>query len=172
MAKYRSKIWRLTSGLICLAMVVVSLGMTGTAVKAQTAVFINEIHYDNASTDVGEAVEVAGPAGTDLGGWSLVFYNGNGNTSYGTLSLSGVLADLDNGYGTLSFPFSGIQNGSPDGIALVDSGGTAVQFLCYEGTFTATGDAADGMLCEDIGVQEGSSTPIGHSLQLGGTGTE
>ena len=26
---------------------------------AQTTVFINEIHYDNASTDVGEAIEIA-----------------------------------------------------------------------------------------------------------------
>ena len=32
-------------------------------------VWINEIHYDNAGTDAGEAIEVAGPAGTDLTGW-------------------------------------------------------------------------------------------------------
>ena len=33
------------------------------------SVFINEIHYDNVGTDSGEAVEIAGPAGTDIGGW-------------------------------------------------------------------------------------------------------
>ena len=33
-------------------------------------VFVNELHYDNAGTDAGEAIEVAGPAGTDLAGWS------------------------------------------------------------------------------------------------------
>ena len=27
-------------------------------------VFINEIHYDNAGTDINEAIEIAGPAGT------------------------------------------------------------------------------------------------------------
>ena len=44
-------------------------------------VFISEIHYDNAGTDAGEAVEVFGPAGTDLSGWSIVLYNGaNGQT--------------------------------------------------------------------------------------------
>lgn len=30
------------------------------------SVFINEIHYDNAGTDVGESVEIAAPAGTNL----------------------------------------------------------------------------------------------------------
>ena len=41
-------------------------------------VFINEINYDPAGTDTGEFVEVAGLAGTDLTGWTLVLYNGNG----------------------------------------------------------------------------------------------
>ena len=45
--------------------------------RAGTAVFINEIHYDNGGTDTGEAIEIAGPAGTDLTGWSLVLYNGS-----------------------------------------------------------------------------------------------
>ena len=31
-------------------------------------VFINEIHYDNTGTDAGEAIEIAGPAGTNLAG--------------------------------------------------------------------------------------------------------
>jgi len=31
-----------------------------------TPVFINEIHYDNAGADVGEAIEIAGPAGVDI----------------------------------------------------------------------------------------------------------
>ena len=44
---------------------VAALLCAGTA-SAQTSPFINEIHYDNASTDVGEAVEIAGVAGTDL----------------------------------------------------------------------------------------------------------
>ena len=55
---------------------------------AQTPVFINEIHYDNCGTDTGEAIEIAGPAGTDLTGWSLVLYNGNGGAVYHT-ELSG-----------------------------------------------------------------------------------
>lgn len=137
------------------------------------AVFINEIHYDNDGTDSGEAIEVAGPAGTDLSGWTLVLYNGNGGAPYDTIGLSGSLPDQDDGYGTtfIGLPVNGLQNGSPDGIALVDNNGNVLQFLSYEGSFTAVGGAADGMTSEDIGVAEGSSTPIGASLQLTGTGT-
>ena len=57
---------------------------------AQTAVFINEVHYDNSGADTGEAVEVAGPAGTDLTGWNLISYNGANGTVYSTKALSGV----------------------------------------------------------------------------------
>ncbi|MCB0302077.1 MAG: endonuclease I, partial [Calditrichaeota bacterium] len=82
--------------------------------------FINEIHYDNDGTDIGEGVEIAGPAGTDLSGWQIVLYNGATGASYGTINLSGVIADQDNGFGTLAFFRAGIQNGDPDGLALVD----------------------------------------------------
>ena len=49
---------------------------------AAISVFINEIHYDNTGTDAGEAIEIAGPAGTNLAGWSIVLYNGAGGASY------------------------------------------------------------------------------------------
>ncbi len=46
-----------------------------------------------------------------------------------------------------------------------------VQFLSYEGTLTAVGGAANGLTSTNIGVSENSSTPVGHSLQLTGTGS-
>lgn len=49
--------------------------------SAQT-VFINEIHYDDASTDSGEGVEIAGPAGTNLTGWTIIPYNGSNGQAY------------------------------------------------------------------------------------------
>ena len=136
-------------------------------------VFINEIHYDNVSTDTGEAVEIAGPAGTDLTGWNLVLYNGNGGAPYTTTELSGVIPDQQNGYGTVSvfYPPNGLQNGNPDGLALVAPGDNVVMLLSYGGTFAAIGGPADGLNSTDIGVSEGSSTPVGDSLQLTGTGT-
>ncbi len=139
--------------------------------SAQTSVFINEIHYDNSGSDTGEGVEIAGPAGTDLSGWSIVFYNGNGGGQYYTLNLSGTIPDQQNGYGTLQFAHSGIQNGAPDGLALVDPSSNVIQFLSYEGSFTATDGPANGMTSTDIGVSESSTTAAGNSLQLSGTGT-
>ena len=135
-------------------------------------VFINEIHYDDASSDSGEGVEIAGPSGTDLTNYTITAYNGGNNESYITLSLTGVIPDLgSSGYGTIFFPISGLQNGAPDGLAL-DNAGTLIQFLSYEGSpFTASGGPANGITSTDIGVAETSSTPDGHSLQLKGTGT-
>ena len=155
-----------------LGMLAALLPMAAVPAAAGTGpvVFINEIHYDNVSTDEGEAIEVAGPVGTDLTGWSLVPYNGNGGTQYSVTNLSGSLADQGGGYGTASFPISGLQNGAPDGVALVDAGNTVVQFLSYEGSFTATDGPASGMNSVDIGVSESSSTPVGDSLYLVGTG--
>jgi uncharacterized protein len=137
-----------------------------------TTVFVNELHYDNAGTDTGEFIEIAGPAGTDLGAWSLVLYNGANGSVYDTRSLSGVLPDQQGGYGTLDvdYPSNGIQNGAPDGIALVH-GDEVVQFLSYEGTLTAAEGPAEGRTSTDIGVGQGSSTPVGSSLELRGTGT-
>ncbi|MEJ2128889.1 MAG: lamin tail domain-containing protein [Woeseiaceae bacterium] len=141
---------------------------------ASAQVFINEIHYDNTGTDAGEAIEIAGPAGTDLTGWSIVLYNGNGGASYGSDALSGVLVNQQGGFGTLvvDYPSNGLQNGAPDGIALVDNTNTVIQFLSYEGSFTAVGGPADGLTSTDIGVAESSGTPVGDSLQLTGSGTQ
>ena len=69
-------------------------------VQATTSVFINEIHYDNAGADAGEAIEIAGPAGTDLTGWSIALYNGSSSqlNVYDTIVLSGVIPDQQDGF--------------------------------------------------------------------------
>lgn len=135
-------------------------------------VWINELHYDNDGADTGEFVEVAGSAGTDLSGWKLIAYNGNGGGAYHTENLSGTLSDQSNGFGTQSYAISGLQNGAPDGLVLIDPQGSVVQFLSYEGSFTASDGPATGSGSQDIGVSESSSTPIGYSLQLTGTGSQ
>src|SRR6185503_2244417 len=78
--------------------------------QAAISVFVNEIHYDNTGTDAGEAIEIAGPAGTNLSGWSLVLYNGAGGAAYDTRALSGTIPNQQAGFGTLSFtyPVNGI----------------------------------------------------------------
>jgi predicted extracellular nuclease len=167
---------RVTAAVILTASLAGLTGLTvpATAVAPDTGpVFVNEIHYDNGGTDTGEAIEVAGPAGTDLTGWSVVLYNGANGASYSTRTLTGTLADQQGGFGTasLSYPVNGIQNGAPDGLALVGAAGEVVQFLSYEGTFTAVGGPADGMTSTDIGVSQSGSGPAGESMQLTGSGT-
>jgi len=164
------KIKRVSLIVTLAAMIFASMSV-GVVGAVGPTIFINEIHYDNTGADTGEAIEIAGPAGTDLSGWSLVLYNGADTGVYRKKALSGVIPNQQAGFGTLSYSINPIQNGAPDGIALVDSTDTVIQFLSYEGSFTANDGPAAGMTSTDIGVSESGSTPAGHSLQLTGTGT-
>ena len=143
-------------------------GIGGPAPGA--AVWINEIHYDNLGNDTGEFVEIAGPTGLSLNGWTLVGYNGTGGRAYKTVTLFGTIQEQQNGLGVLAFDFGGLQNGAPDGMALVDNGGNLIQFISYEGHFTAGDGPANGIVSTDIGSDEAGTTPVGHSLQLTGSG--
>jgi hypothetical protein len=138
--------------------------------------FINEFHYDNSGTDVGEFIEVAVPQGTDLSDYSIVLYNGSGGAPYGAspISLAGLtIQNTVDGYGfvVLDFPSNGIQNGAPDGICLTGPSGSVIEFLSYEASpFAAVGGPCDGVVSTDIGVSQTSGTAEGSSLQRQGTG--
>ena len=137
----------------------------------QGSVFINELHYDMIGVDEGEFVEVAGPAGTDLSGWKLEFYNGNNDSLYDQISLSGILSDAGEGYGFTVAESSQIQNGDADGIGLIDADNNCVELISYEGTMSpASGPCAE-FLANDIGVSQSNNTNIDESLQKTGTGT-
>jgi DNA/RNA endonuclease G (NUC1) len=142
-----------------------------SSLAASQTVRISEFHYDNTGTDTGEQLEVSAPAGTDLTGWQVVLYNGNGGASYGTLNLSGVVPATCDARGVVVIPAVGLQNGSPDGIALVDNTGALVEFLSYEGVFAATNGAATGITSADIVVFEAGTEPVGTSLARDAAGT-
>ena len=133
---------------------------------------INEFHYDNAGGDVGEFIEIRTALGTDMTGVTVELYNGNNSAVYNTLTVSSgtKTSDASFDYYVLDLPANGIQNGSPDGIALSDTSGL-IEFLSYEGSFTAIGGAADGQTSTDIGQEESGSTPVGHSLQRNDDGS-
>ncbi len=160
-----------TPKLLIVALAALVAGIPDTA---QSAVFINEFHYDdNGSTDSGESVEVVATAGEDLSGYRVVLYNGSNGSSYdddvlsaGTTVSCGASVQI----ASISYPANGLQNGAPDGIALVGPADAVVQFLSYEGSFTATNGPANGLTSEDIGVAE-SAAPVGTSLQLIGNGS-
>lgn len=147
------------------------LALAAPALAVSTA-WINEFHYDNDGTDTGEFIEVVLPAADSPGDYSVTLYNGSDQEADDTHSLSTFTAgDSTADYAIYYKQISGIQNGAPDGFSL-DFTGTAVQFLSYEGTFTAVDGPAAGMTSINVGVEEGGSTLSSESLQLTGTGTE
>ncbi len=141
------------------------------AASAQGA-FVNELHYDNDGADQGEFVEIAVADFLDVDDLTLTLYNGSNGTAYSSID-GGTLAEGDsqNGYTLYSvvFPSNGIQNGAPDGLALSSDTEGVLQFLSYEGSFTATDGPASGVTSDNIGVEEPGNTPIGQSLQLTGS---
>jgi hypothetical protein len=146
--------------------------------RAQMA-WLNEFHYDNTGTDSNEFVEVFVSSSYSglISDIAVTLYDGNpsgSKASYGSTSLSSfTVGSSITDYGTLysfTYPSNGIQNGNPDGIA-ISIGGTLVQFLSYGGTFTASNGVASGVLSTDIGLTEASSSAVGSSLYLTGTGS-
>lgn len=156
-----------------------ALALAAAPLAASADVFINELHYDDATSsgDVGEKVEVVATAGESLSGYRIYLYNGatpSAATSYdndlvptGSLVTCGGTVRI----ATVSYPSNGIQNGAPDAIALVNGSGQLVQFISYEGTVTASSGPAAGRTSTNLPVSETSSTPAGTSLQLGGSGS-
>jgi endonuclease/exonuclease/phosphatase family metal-dependent hydrolase len=135
-------------------------------------VFINEFHYDNVGADSGEFVEIAvsskfSGVPADI---SLLLYNGGDGIHYGTHALSTFSQGVTSGGHTLYSKFiAGIQNGNPDGFALV-VGGTATQTISYGGSFVGTAGLANGRTFTDIGVkQTGTETAGQFALGLSGS---
>lgn len=158
--------------------VTLGLALSGAA---HAEVFINELHYDDATSsgDVGERVEIVATAGESLNGYRLYLYNGSGSPSAATvydndLLPAGSIKTCGSGsvrFATLSYPSNGIQNGGNDALALVDGAGNVVQFLSYEGSVTAGSGPAAGMTSSNLPVAESNSTAAGTSLQLKGSGS-
>jgi len=120
---------------------------------------INEVDYDQIGTDQAEYIEIYNPTGAaiSLSNVALVLINGSNNQAYPTadsiidLSTAGSIPAF--GYlvvagGNIAVPSPSVkldpgwtsdevQNGGPDGIALVDtSTHTLIDSLSYEGSVT------------------------------------
>ena len=115
---------------------------------------INEVDYDQPSTDTAEFIEIYNPLPTpvSLAGKQLLLVNGSGGAVYATIDLgTGMLAGdsyLVIAGNNVNVPASAtklnpgwtqdaIQNGMPDGIVLIDSTThTVIDALSYEGAMT------------------------------------
>ena len=138
---------------------------------APTTPYISELHYDNTGTDSGEFVEVTLPAGTSSADLSVVLYNGDSGALHGTVydtdAVPAVTAPSTGpAVAVIDYPVNGIQNGAPDGVALVRSG-QVLEFLSYEGAFAGRSGPATGTTSTDIGVREAGTEPTGWSLSRG-----
>ncbi len=140
----------------------------GVAPTCPTDAKINEFHYDNASTDVNEFVEIALPAGSDPSGVVVSLYNGNGGGVYTAYTLTA--ADFVSSDGTNDYYVWNValQNGN-DGIA-VSCGATVFEFITYEGAFAATDGPAAGMTGVDVGVEEATDAAETSSIMCDGAG--
>jgi hypothetical protein len=117
---------------------------------------LNEVDYDNVGTDSSEYLELFNPsaASVSLAGLAVVLVNGATNSDYATIDLSSLGSLAAGKYlviaGTaVTVPASAlkldpvwtmdeIQNGGPDGIAIVDTVKQAVlDAVSYEGSITA-----------------------------------
>lgn len=139
-------------------------GLPGTEPPAPAAqggpdLWVSELHYDNEGADVDEGVELAGADRQRADGWTLALYNGSDGTVYRTVSVNGTLSG-----GALWIEIDGLQNGAPDGLALVRPDGSVAEFLSYEGGLRAADGPAAGMTARDAGMAEGAGTPPGRSL--------
>ncbi len=130
--------------------------------------------------DVGKGVEVAAPAGTDLAGLSLLFYDGTSGNLYATLPLTGIIDHEQQGFGARWFSMPFIQNGAAipyligeaDAIALVPPCTNAVQFISYERVVLAGDGQLAGSSSTDIGIWEPTNTETNMSLQVIGSSIE
>lgn len=147
------------------------IGLFTAADGRAASPWINEFHYDDAGGDSGEFVEIAVPSSlADLATVSLTLYNGGDGKTYGSHALTTFESGSSEGGVTyFSKLITGIQNGTPDGLAL--SWPEGVQFLSYEGSFLAANGPAAGLSSIDIGVsQADTGAPDGSSLGLVGFG--
>jgi hypothetical protein len=109
---------------------------------------LNEVDYDNPGSDTREFVELynGSAAAVDLAGMAVVFINGSGGAEYLRVALSGTLppggfavvgsamVTVPMGVPRFMLGTDAIQNGSPDGVALVDTRAlTLIDALSYEG---------------------------------------
>lgn len=151
---------------------------TITGITSTAGLIINEVDYDTVGTDTAEYVELynASSSAIDLAGYKLVFVNGSGMSSYLTVDLSTAATSIAAGqylvFGaklvtdalptgvlkvTAATTTDIIQNGAPDGIALVNTTtGTLVDALSYEGAMTSVTIAG---ISSPVSLVEGTVLP-------------
>jgi hypothetical protein len=150
-------------------------------------IVINEVDYDQVGTDDAEFVEIYNPSSgsLSLAGIELVLVNGANDAVYATIDLASAgqlaagqyLVVAGAGVTLQDSPLSidpgwthdAIQNGSPDGLALIDTVAlTVVDALSYEGAITSATIAG---MSGEVSLVEGTalSTSVADSNTVNGS---
>lgn len=165
-----------------------SLESTGACGAVPGGLVLNEVDYDQPSTDGEEFVEIYNAAATarNLGGVALILVNGQNSQEYARIDLDAAGPTLASGAflvvgapdvvaalppGTPSIVFAAatnnLQNGAPDGIALFDTAGeTLLDALSYEGSI---GDAQFAGVAGTFDLVEGTPTAAADSNSAAGS---
>jgi hypothetical protein len=134
----------------------------GAITTSPIAARINEFHYDNIGTDVNEFVEIRisggiGSQPSNLSQYTVALYNGANGAVYDSVTMNTLVRTCDATSCYYVWQPLSIQNGAPDGIALIGPSGL-IEFFSYEGTFIAVDGGAAGVNSIDVGVSEDSIT--------------
>jgi hypothetical protein len=148
---------------------------------------INEVDYDQLSTDTGEFVELYNPGGLPYSttNIALVFINGSTSAEYLRFDLSSVgsLAAGDRWVvasstvtvaggtdQTFALAQDNIQNGGPDGLALIDTSScTVIDAISYEGAIAAAN--VNGCAAGAVSLVEGTPTSTPDDPNVSGQGS-
>ncbi len=163
------------------------IGASSATPPPTPSVWINEVAYDDSSTDDEEFIELCGIAGTDITGWKIQLYNGADGSNYyewivGDDIGSFTLPNDQGGFGfyvlagsaSLEVPntdetmMSTIENGSDDAVRLTKGDGSQMHFFAYESKSAMTYPPG---LPNDLTPLADSSAQS-NSLSLVGTGVE
>jgi hypothetical protein len=134
--------------------VTATLGVSKTAmITVKQHLVINEVDYDQVGTDTMEFIEIYNPGSSavDLSNFAIVYINGANNTEYARNNLTGMLGgdsylvvasstttvDINATKITFGAASNNIQNGNPDGLAIINkTTGEVVDALSYGGSIT------------------------------------
>ena len=172
--------WKKVIIVVTIALIAAISYGSGTAQAAgcdPNNIIFSEIDYDQPGTDSNEFLELRIINATTISKCEIRLLNGkkNANSLYDTIDLSGTwgdnkylmigstnIANRDLTFNHGSCASNCIQNGAPDGFALVDTSGdgTVIWFYSYEGTMTNY-DAGDGTAVDstELPVSENYNSP-------------
>jgi uncharacterized protein len=151
------------------------LVLAAPASAQSTSLVVNEVDYDQPSTDTAEFLEIknVAPSAINLDPYAVRLVNGNGNAPYLTFDLPSValppggyyvvcgdVAAVTNCNLDIGNAADLIQNGAPDAVAIVQ-GETVIDAVSYEGLVLGYSEGTTAPTDTAVGAESISRVPDG-----------